>query len=302
MIRVATVPLQRTLSGAIQKAQQRLSATQIQLGTGKKANDLAGLGSDAVRTLSARSALATQKAQSAATTRLGTTLSLYDANITAIDTVAGDLRTQLMTAVGRGTTEALQSGIESAFGQFRSALNATDGVEPLFAGAQGDGVPFKPMTLVETAGATPATAFGNDDVRASVSIGQGTTLTYGVTASELGGGMLAAFRTLDEAGPIGTTPTADQLNALKTAIGQLDAALPQVRGINASNGLRQTQVETLAGRAENRAALLKTIVSDNEDADYGQIAIDIEQQKMVLQASYSVFSQVSSLSLVNYLR
>jgi len=302
MTRIATIPLQRTLSGAVQKAQQRLAETQLQLNSGKKANDLAALGGAAVRTLSARSALATQTAQSAATTRLGTTLSLYAVNITAIDTVASDLRTDLMTAIGTGTSPALQGAIEGAFAQVRSALNAGDGTEPLFAGAQGDAVPFKPVTLADTAGATDQQAFGNDDVRASAAIGGGMTLTYGVTASELGGGMLAVFRTLAAAGPIGTTPTAAQGEAIRTAIAQLDATLPQVRGINAANGLRQTQVETLAARAEDRAALLEKIVADNEDADYGQIAMDLTQRKTMLEASYSVFSQVSGLSLVKYLR
>ncbi len=302
MTRIATIPLQRTLTDAVQKAQQRLAQTQLQLNSGKKAKDLADLGSAAVRTLSARSALSMQAAQSAATTRLGTTLSLYEANITAIDTIAGDLRTQLMTAVGTGATPALGSAIESAFSQFRSALNATDGSEPLFAGAQGDAIPFKPATLAETAGTTTQAAFGNDDVRASASIGGGATLTYGVTASELGDGVLAAFRTLAEAGPIGASPSAGQAAALKTAIAQLDAALPQVRGLNAANGFRQAQIETLGARAADRAALLEKIVSDNEDADYGQISMDLMQRKTMLEASYSVFGKVAGLSLVAYLR
>ena len=58
MTRVATIPLQRTLSGAIQRSQQALSASQLQLNTGKKAHDYAGLGTDAVRVLSARAMLA----------------------------------------------------------------------------------------------------------------------------------------------------------------------------------------------------------------------------------------------------
>lgn len=302
MTRIATIPLQRTLTGAVQKAQQRLAETQLQLNSGKKAKDLADLNSAAVRTLSARSALTMQTAQQGVTSRLGTTLALYEANITAIDTVAGDLRTELMTAIGSGATPTLQSAIESAFVQFRSALNATDSAEPLFAGAQGDAVPFKPRSLAETVGATTQTAFGNDDVRATASVGGGATMTYGITASELGEGVLAAFRTLAEAGPIGTTATAAQGEAIRTAIAQLDAALPQVRGLNATNGLRQSQVDTLSARADDRAALLEKIVSDNEDADYGQIAMDLTQRKTMLEASYSVFGQVAGLSLVNYLR
>ena len=302
MTRIATIPLQRTLSGAVQQAQRRLADTQLQLNSGKKAKDLAALGGAAVRTLSARTALATQAAQSAATSRLGTTLSLYEVNITAIDTVASDLKTQLMAAVGTGSTATLPGAIDSAFSQIRSALNATDAFEPLFGGAQGDEVPFKPATLADTIGVTPESAFGNDDVRAAAPVGGGATLTYGITARDLGSGLLAAFQTLAAAGPIGDTPTAAQRDALNSAIGQIDAALPQVRGLNASNGLRQTQMATLASRADDRAALLQKLVSDNEDADYGEISMALTQQKTMLEASYAVFGQVSSLSLVNYLR
>ncbi len=302
MIRVATIPLQRTLSAGIQQAQQRLADTQLQLNSGKKANDLAGLGIDAGRTLSARSLRSAQDAQSSSAKRLGTTLSLYDANISSIDESAAGLRQKLMTVIGTGQTAGLQGAIEGAFDQFRAALNATDGSNPLFAGAQTDATPFKPQTLSATIGLTPATAFSNDDVRASARIGDGIDMTYGVGARELGSGILSAFQTLAGAGTIGETLTPGQIDALKTALGQIDSALPQVRAINAENGRKQTEAETLATRGEERSDLLTSLISDAEDADYGEIAMQLTQQQTVLKASYSVFTQLSDLSLTQYLR
>lgn len=301
MTRVATVPLQRTMSGAIQKSQAQLATTQVRLATGKKAPDLASLGTQTVRNLSARSLVARQEAHADVATRLGTTLSLYDANITGLDTLGSELRTNMLTAVGTNSSPGLQDAIEAAFDQFRSALNADEAGIPLFGGSQTDD-PFAPTTLADTVGLDTADAFTNDDIRASARVGDNLDVQYGVTASELGGDMLAAFRTLAEAGPFGDTPTAAQMDALKTAIGQFDTALGGVRAVNASNGRRQAQIETLATRAEERTTLLKDIISRNEDADLGQIAIDLAQQKTVLEASYSVFSQLSSLSLINYLR
>ncbi|GAA3699335.1 hypothetical protein GCM10022268_06920 [Sphingomonas cynarae] len=302
MIRVATIPLQRTLSAGIQQAQQRLADTQLQLNSGKKANDLAGLGIDAGRTLSARSLRSAQDAQSSSAKRLGTTLSLYDANISNIDESAAGLRQKLMTVIGTGQTAGLQGAIEGAFDQFRAALNATDGSNPLFAGAQTDATPFKPQTLSATIGLTPATAFSNDDVRASARIGDGVDMTYGVGARELGSGILSAFQTLAGAGTIGDTLSPGQIDALKTALGQIDSALPQVRAINAENGRKQTEAETLATRGEERSNLLTSLISDAEDADYGEIAMQLTQQQTVLKASYSVFTQLSDLSLTQYLR
>jgi flagellar hook-associated protein 3 FlgL len=301
-MRISTVSFQQTMRNAMALAQSKIADTQNQMNTGKKANDLAALGSNAVRTLTARSLLADQQAQSASAKNLGTTLDLYDTNITSIDTTASDLRTKLMAAIGSGQAQGLQSALEGAFSQVRSALNATDGASPLFAGSQTGGPPFKPATLADTVGATPATAFGNDDVRGSARVGDGVDVTYGVTASDLGTGMLAAFRTLAEAGPIGDKPTATQITALQAAVGQIDTALPQVRNVNATNGIRQAQVEALGTRADDRAALLTQQVSDNEDADWGQLSIDLAQQKLALQASYSAFGQISQLSLTSYLK
>ncbi len=302
MIRVATVPFQNTLSQAIQRAQGKLAATQTQLNTGKKASTLAGLGTDAARTLSARTVLARQEAQSKSATRLGTTLSLYDANITSIDSGATDLRQTILTAIGTKSGAGLQASIDSAFGQFRTALNATDGSGLLFGGSQTGDAPFKPATLAETIGATPATAFANDQVRASARVGEATDVTYGIVASDIGSTMLAAFRTLAEAGTIGETMTAAQQDALGTAVNQIATALTSVRAVNAENGRNQSQVETLATRGEERAILLKDSISRVEDADFGQISIDIAQQQSVLKASYSVFGQLSGMSLVDYLR
>jgi hypothetical protein len=84
--------------------------------------------------------------------------------------------------------------------------------------------------------------------------------------------------------------------------GQIDAGLSSLRGVNAENGRKQAQADGLGARASDRVNLLQGVISGYEDADLGQIATDLAQQKSVLQASYSVFSQLSGLSLVNYLK
>jgi len=301
MTRVATIPLQRTLSGAIQRSQAALATTQQQLATGKKAPDLASLGTEAVRTLSARSLVAQQSAHADVAKRLGTTLSLYDAHISSIETAGSDLVQALKTTLGTDQGAGLQDSIQAAFNAFRSALNATEAGVPMFSGSQAT-APFTPETLDDLVGLDPAQAFSNDDVRASARVGAGLDVGFGITASELGSGLLTAFRTLAEAGSIGDRPTAEQIDAIKAAIGQIGSGLDTVRGLSAGNGRKQAQMETLATRAEQRNLLLQDIISRNEDADLGQVAIDLATQKTTLEASYSVFGQLSGLSLVNYLR
>jgi flagellar hook-associated protein 3 FlgL len=302
MTRIASIPLQRNLAQAMQKAQQKLATTQLNLATGKKALDYASLGTETVRNLSAHTLVSREEAHSAVATRVGTTLELNDTYLTGMHDTVSSLRTDLLTAVGTGQSAGLRDAIEAAFDQYRTSLNATEGGIPLFGGSQTDSPPFKPATLGDTLTMTPAQAFTNDQVKGSARVSTNIDVEYGVVASEVGTGLYAAFQTLAAAGSIGENLTDAQRTSLLQAASEIQEGLKSLRAVNSSNGRKQAQVEELGSRAEGRIVRLKDIISRNEDADLGQVASDIATQKTVLEASYSVFSQLSGMSLINYLR
>jgi flagellar hook-associated protein 3 FlgL len=302
MNRVATIPIQRNLATAIQRSQQKLAETQLQLATSKKARDYAALGTETVRHLSARSLLAKQEAHSAVATTLGTTLSIYDANMSGIETAASELRQSILEAIGTNASGGLQESIEQAFSAFRAGLNASEGGLPLFAGSRTDAPPFKADTLADTLTLTPATAFSNDSLRPTARIAEGLDIPYGAGADEIGTDLFLAFQKLASAGTIGLVPTAAQKATLQEAFDMLGTGLDALREVNAENGRKQKQVETLAARGEERSLLLKDVIGRNEDANLAEVANDLAQQQTTLRASYSVFSQLSGMSLTEYLR
>lgn len=302
MTRVASVPMQRVLFDAIRHSQEKLSATQLQLASGKKANDYADLGTEAVRTLSAHSLLARQDAHSTVAKRLGTTLAIQDANISNIEASAESMRVEILKAAGTGQSAGLQEAINSTFQQVRSALNANEGGIAVFAGSQTDQLPFKPSKLADMVGLPAADAFANDGVRASARVAENLDVEFGVLASDLGSKLMEGFRKLAEMGTIGETVTPDQIAALNDAIVNIEAGLTDIRSINSENGRKQAQIETLGTRAEDRTILLKDLIARNEDADLADIASELTQRRSVLEASYSVFSQLSGLSLLHFLK
>lgn len=302
MTRVATIPNQRVLFEAINRSQQKLAQTQLQMATGRKAQDFAALGVEAVRNLSARTLVARQEAHGAVANRLQTTLAIVDANIGGVEESMQSLSSELLKAVGTGRALGVQEAIEEAFQRFRYGMNSDEGGLPLFAGTRTDTLPFQPETLADTIGLATADAFANDNVKAQARVADGLNVEYGILASELGGTLFEAFRTLAEAGPIGDPPTAAQLTAMTQAFDQIGDGLTTLRGINAENGRRQAQVETLATRAEDRTLILKKLIAKNEDADMAEVASELVQRKTALEASYTVFSQLSGLSLVNFIR
>ncbi|RSV43558.1 flagellin [Sphingomonas sp. ABOLE] len=301
MTRVATIPLQRTMASAISTAQEKLAITQKQLSTGKKATDFASLGTEAVRNLSAHTLLEQQKAQSNVAKRVGITMSLYQGHIEGVQTTNTDLRKQILSAIGTGQSAGLQQAMENGFSQMRSSLNAAEGGVPLFGGSQTDSAPFSVATLADAATVPADQAFHDDNVLASARVADGLDVQYGVNASSFGSGLYEAYRAMAQIGPIGDKLTDAQMTALQGVVSKMDAGLKQLGTVNADNGRKQSQVEDLTKRGEERSLLLQQVIQDNEDADLGQVAIDLSQQKTVLEASYSVFSQLSSLSLVKYL-
>ncbi|TFI57103.1 flagellin [Sphingomonas parva] len=302
MTRVATIPIQRNLSSAIMRSQQKLAETQLQLATTKKARDYAALGTETVRHISARTLLAKQEAQSDVLTTLGTTLTLYDANMSGIETAASELRQSLLEAIGTNSSGGLQEAIEQAFSAYRNGLNASEGGQPLFAGSRTDAPPFKADTLADTLALTTATAFTDDTIRPTARVAEGFDVQYGAGASEIGTGLFIAFQKLATAGSIGLVPTDAQMTVLKDAVGLIETGLDELRDVNAENGRKQKQIESIAVRGEERTLLLKDVIGRNEDANLAEVANDLAQQQTTLRASYSVFSQLSALSLTEYLR
>ncbi|GAA4033894.1 flagellin [Sphingomonas rosea] len=300
--RVATVPMQRTLFESIAISQRKLVETQQQMATGKKAPDFASLGIETMRNLSARTLLARQEAHAAVGARIGTTLSIMDTQMASIEDMMVSFRDKLLTTSASKRSEGLQELAEETFQRFRSALNSDEGGTYLFAGSRTDTAPFVPASLAASAGVPTASAFANDGVELKARVADGLDVSFGATASSFGSEMFEAFRALADAGAIGDVPTAAQQAAINEAVGKINDGLKTLRASHAENGRRQAQVEELADRASERSLILQRLVARNEDADMAEVASTLVQRQSSLQASYTLFSRLSNLSLVNYIR
>jgi flagellar hook-associated protein 3 FlgL len=293
--------MQNLMQSAMLRTQRSLADAQEQLSTTKKVQSYSDLGGDSGRVLSARTMLAQYDAQSRVASTVGTTLSFYQSRLGEIDTTASSLRETLLNAIATGNAPDLVGEASAAFDQFKAAMNAADGGKPLFAGGQTGTPPLVPQTLADTAGLDPNAAFTNDDTRLSASIAPGENVTFGIVATDFGKNFIQAFRTLAEIGPVDARPTQAQIDAMSTAVSQLDAGLADLRVSDARNGNMQNRVDDLVTRSTDRSNLLTSAVGDVEDADLGQVAIDISLRKTLLESSYSAFSQINGLSLTNYL-
>jgi len=125
---------------------------------------------------------------------------------------------------------------------------------------------------------------------------------YGADARTTGSGFLAAFRTLANEWPLSSPLTAAESSAIDAAVTQISQAQLGVNALSSENGANIKRLADLDVLANRRTETLNQIVSNFEDANIPEVASKISQQKSLLESSYALFSQLSGLSLVNYLR
>lgn len=302
MNRVATTQLNSVMMGSLQRTQSLLAAGQAQLATGKKAQHYSQLGGDAIRALSANALLERQEGYKASAGNTTTTLKFYDANLSDLEKSMTNLRQKVMDSLGISDGRDLAANIEAAFDDFKTIMNTKVNGRSLFGGSQTDTKPLKPETLSDTIGLDPADAFANDQVRGSARVGDDLDVEYGIVASDFAGKFIDAFGALADLGELSSPLTDAERTALFAAVDTLDAGLMDVRTVNGENGRKMAYVEQIGKRAEDRSMLMTEVIGETENADLGQVAVDMAQYKLTLEASYSVFAQLNGLSLVNYLR
>lgn len=302
MTRIATIPMQTVMQSAMLRTQRSLAEAQEQLSTTKKVQSYADLGADSGRVLSARTMLAQYEAQERIASRVDTTLSFYQSRLGQIDTATSALRKTLLDIIGTGNAADINGEASAAFDQFKAAMNAAEGGDFIFAGGATGAPPLVPQTFADTVGLDPNVAFTNDQTRLTATIAPGEDMSFGIVASDFGKNFVQAFRTLAEMGPTDARPTQAQIDLMVKAVGEIDAGLADLRVSDARNGRAQNRIEDTIKAAKDREILLKSAVGAVEDADLGQVAIDISLRKTLLESSYSAFAQINGLSLANYLR
>jgi flagellar hook-associated protein 3 FlgL len=85
------------------------------------------------------------------------------------------------------------------------------------------------------------------------------------------------------------------------ALTQLDQDETHLLNIRAEIGARMSTLDDSQAARENDKIALQSALSDTQDLDYAEAISRMNRQLMGLQAAQSSYSQISRLSLFNYL-
>ena len=97
--------------------------------------------------------------------------------------------------------------------------------------------------------------------------------------------------------PVGPSSQTDY----EQAFGDLKASLENVTRVRAAAGTRLQALDGMSNAAQDASLQYDTTLSNLQDVDYAKGISDLTRRQMQLQAAQASFSQISRLSLFNYI-
>lgn len=307
--RVATSMQSQYLMAQVAKTSANVSDSQVQIASGKIANDYTGFGDKTAALEIARSAAARADAYKAATETALTQADLQNTQLTTLSDLAGQLRQAVTKAVAGNDGSNLMASVQSIFDEAVQVLNTKDASDNyLFGGDNNGTAPVAVATLADLS-ALPgaASAFANGGLSATVNVADGESVKVGVLASDAGSDLLQAIKDIADfnagaSGPLGSTLTDAQSTFLSGEIATAVTASKAVNDVAALNGGTYNRLKEAIARQDTLSTLYRGFTSDIEDADMTKAILNLNQNQMALQAALQVTARLSQVSLLNFLK
>lgn len=307
--RISNLASSKLILSAIAQTQGRMNESQIKLTTGFKAQNYAGLASDAHKlvTVEASRRRVDQFLDEAANLklRMDTTLNSIDALKKTLD----DTQKLVKDVLDDGQ---LPNGIDKdsfadvKISEIEDFLNVRIAGRFMFAGSMTDTKPVEPgdMTSAPAYDASfntvsePSFYYQGDDTKLKARLDEGVEIQYGITADN------PAFEKLVRAVRIiRSTPSNDANIQAKyqEAADLLDQAQTGLEGLELNVGTKLEQLVSTGKTLNTTKNFLNGSVSDIETADPAQTSAELLNDQNMLEASYNILVRLSNLSLTKYL-
>ena len=286
---------------------QQMADIQNQIGSGARAVDLKGFGGQAGALLSTQSLKAAADARSSVIDQLQARFDVQGAALQQVADGARALALSIRTAVSANDGRGIATDLELNFDSIVGALNQTWNGQPLFAGERQGRPPIKIDTLQQLVNAAgPSDIFNEAAREQTIDMGTGAPIVLAKKASEMSQGLFDTMKTLQvmlnsSGGGIGQPISQAQQATLEAMAQQLDAQASSFDTESGRAGQVQAQFKTQSTQLQAQSDLLTKEIGDQLDADPAKLSIQLNLLMAQYQASAKTFSDLSKLTLLNYL-
>ena len=308
--RVATSAQTAYFLNRIQNAGSSLDKTQEQIASGKNADTYDGFGGKTQVLTATIAARARNTAYTNAAKFAVTQTDKQDVQLTSLSSLAGSLKKAISDAVANGNSSTLMTHAQSIMDQASAILNSKNANgDYMYSGGKTDVAPVTVASLTALH-ALPSVsgAFANGDLTKSVQVADGVNVSYGVTASDVGTGLMQALKDIADfdAGASGNFNAGNSLSSaqntfLTNAIAQVTTVNTNLNAATASNGYVSNRLTDAQSQQASMDTLYKGFASDIQDTNLAKAATQLSLNQTQLHAALQVTAGLHQLSLLSYL-
>jgi flagellar hook-associated protein 3 FlgL len=291
----------------VHRITRQLADVQGQIASGAVARDLQGFGSASSRLLNAQGLKASADAKQSVINQLQARFGLQETALGRVADGAQLLAQSIREAIAANDGRGIALELDLSFTSIVLALNESWNGQPLFAGERQGAGPIKISTLGELlAAVTPDDIFDEALRHQEIDFGVGAPIVLSAKASELSQGLFDAMRDLklllDAAGgSIGQPISGPQSTALQQIAARLTDEAARFTNEQGRAGQLQKRFSNEAVRLEEYSNLLVKEIGSQADADMAEVSIRLSSLMAQYEAAAMTFSQLSKLSLLDYL-
>lgn len=303
MTRIANFAQSQRNIGYILDTQKRLALGQFQASSGKKAENYSGIASDTRRLINLESAHVRATQHIANNSLIEDRLQMMESSVAQIFDAVGEYKTLLVNALNANNSNDLAMPVQTQalMDQIASLLNAEQDGRFLFSGTRTDTTPVDltqlPITFtIPTADGDASAYYQGDSVKLTAQADENFTVTYGVTADEVGFEQAIRAMQMVIVGPPNDRATMDE------ALRVITQAIDSVSNIRTEIGASRKALENANSRHDEFLLFAEKTISDLENADVTKVITEMNADQVVLEASFATLGRLSQLTLTNYLR
>lgn len=306
--RVSTAGNYSTILQNLMAAQQKQLQAGNQVSTQKVGSDLKDYAKNAETLTAMQSTQSRLQVYLQQNAYIADKLSTQDLALNQVGDAAQAARQAIADALASGDGSSLMQTLNVQFSNAVQGMNTQSDGKYLFAGGQITTQPVSATTMSDLT--APATTIGgffrNDTYKAQAKVDDGVTYTTGVLASDVGTGLLTAFKSVQAfqesgAGPFTGQLTPAQITFLEGQLSAFDSARQGVTSVTAQNGQTQAQVATVKTAVTARSDTLAGMISGVTDVNMADAVSRLSQAQTAVQAAAQVFATLQQTSLVNLL-
>lgn len=308
--RIPTAQQSAYFLSQINKTSAALNKTNEQIASQVVSSTYSGFGNQAQVLTASISANARNDAYKAATDLATTQADMQDTHLTSLNTLVTQLKKAVSDAVANNDPTTLMGQVQNIFDQATAILNSKDANgDYLYSGGKTDVAPVTVSSLSSLV-ALPSVsgAFNNGTDKKSVQVADGQTVTFGITASDVGTGLMQALKDIAsfDAGASGNLDGSASLSQAQNDFltGQITSVGTVAVNLNtaaAQNGYAFNQLESASTQQDSMATLYTGFINNIQKTNMAEAATQLSLNQTALQAVLQVTSGLNQLTLLNYL-